>query len=105
MAPSRLALGRPIGLVVATAAVAKEDERQKTNAMGPLVSPTVKRNPSVKATTPFPLRPTKPPVAQARKGASGGAWAQGKRSEAVIHADARMATSRALEGISRQRSL
>ena len=105
MAPSRLALGRPIGLVVATAAVAKEDERQKTNAMRPLVSPTVKRTPSVKATTPFPLRPTKPPVAQARKGASGGAWAQGKRSEAVIHADARMATSRALEGISRQRSL
>ena len=92
---SRLALTRPIGLVVAAAAVAEEDERQKTNAMRPLASPNVKRNPSVKGTTPFPRR----------KRASAAAWAQGKRSEAVIHADTRMATSRALEGISRQRSL
>jgi len=46
-------LGRPIGLVVAIAVVPDKDERHKANCEF-----TVKRNPSVNATTPVPLRPS-----------------------------------------------
>jgi hypothetical protein len=59
MALSRFALGRPIGLVVATAVVAEEDE-----------CPAVKRNRSVNATRPLPLRPSPPKPSIALKSRS-----------------------------------
>jgi hypothetical protein len=79
---------------------------QGTTAKDTALSPSSRRNcVGNRRNSPNETSVGAAPAGSGRKRASAGAWAKGKRSEAVIDADARMATSRALEDISGQRSL